>query len=172
MKPAALLLSEETLRERTVVSNEVDTKYLQQVITDCQETHVQELIGTPLYKRLVAGVDAGDLSNDEKELLDDYITNVLMFYVLSELPMALSYKFTNKSLLKKTAENAESASMSDIERVMKYYMNKAEFHAQRTIKYLCEKTESGSLFPQYTEYTKDLKPKRKGYKCAFVLKNC
>jgi hypothetical protein len=169
MKPVAYLLSEETLRERTVISKDVDTKYLNQVIWDCQETHVQELIGTPLYKRLVEGVNAEDLTSDEKELIDDYITNVLCFRVLSELPMVLGYKFTNKNLLKKTAENAEGASMSDIRDVMEYYMNKAEYHSQRTIKYLCDKTSTGSVFPQYSEYTKDLKPAKRGYRCSIVL---
>jgi hypothetical protein len=167
MKPTVHFLSEETLKARTVVSNNVDTKLLNQTIWDCQERLIQPILGTDLYARLQAGIDADNLTQNEKDLLDKYIANALMFYVMAELPIILGYKFYNKSVLKKTAENAESASMSEIADLMKYYTNKAEFYEEQTIKYL-KKTASASIFPEYFNCS-DIPQKDSGYSCSIVL---
>jgi hypothetical protein len=169
MKPVAYFLSEATLKERTVVSNNVDTKLLNQTIWDCQEQYIQPMLGDALYTRLVTGIDAEDLTAQEEALINDYITNALIFYVMAELPMVLGYKFYNKNILKKTAEGSESLSMSEIADLMKYYKNKAEFYAQRAIKYL-EENASETLFSQYYD-SEDIMPESSGYKCAFVLNN-
>jgi hypothetical protein len=170
MKPTVYLLSEDTLRERTVVSANVDTKFINAAIWDVQESQIQELLGTKLYKRLCEGVDLNNLTADEKTLLDDYVTNVLMFLVLAELPMILGYKFYNKNVLKKTAENAETASMSELVDLINFYKNKAEFYEQRTIRYLCETIKADKTkFTQYQESEQDVKAKKRGYRCAINL---
>ena len=170
-KPKVYLLSEETLKDRTILNANVDTKFINQTIWDCQETHVQELVGTDLYVRLLTGVDQNNLTSDESELLDDYLTNVMLFRVLSEIPMVLSYKFLNKGVLKKTAENAESASMSELADIMKHYQNKAEFYEQRTIKYLQETILNDQT--KFTEYQKceafKMNGKRRGYRSTISL---
>jgi len=167
MKPIAYFLSEETLKERTVVSAHVDTKLLNQAIWDVQERVMQPILGTTLYNRLVAGIDAEDLTAEETTLLEDYLTNAMLFYVIAELPYMLGYKFHNKNVLKKTAENAEAASMSELADVMKYYMNKAEFYEQRAIVFLKEQYKLG-IFPEYAECY-DMPPNQSGYRCGIVL---
>jgi hypothetical protein len=171
MKPNVYLLSEETLKQRTVVSDNLDTKLLQQVIWDCQESTLQTLIGTPLYNRLIAGVIANTLTVDEQELLNDYLTNVMVFLVLSELPMVLGYKFYNKNILKKTAENAEAASMTELVELMKYYKNKSEFYQERAIKYILRRYNDDSVFTEYLDTTESdhIVPKKSGYKSTIVL---
>lgn len=167
MAATAYFLSEETLKSKTVVSENLDTKILNQTIWLVQEERIQQAIGTDLYNRLQAGIIASDLTADETTLLNNYITNVMVFYVMAELPMVLGFKFYNKNILKKSADNAEAATMTELADIMSYYQNKAEFFEARLIKYL-QDTASNTVFPEYFECT-DLLPKKKAYKCSIVL---
>lgn len=171
MKPSVLFISEETLKERTVVNNNVDSKFLQQCIWTVQEEQLHPLLGTGLYKRLQEGITATNLTDDEKELLNDYVTNVMLFYVLAELPTVLGFKFYNKNILKQTSENVESASMSDLAYLINHYKSKAEFFSERMKRYVLQKFSEGK-FQQYLNQdakADTILPKRQTYSCGIVL---
>jgi hypothetical protein len=169
MKPNAHFISEETLKATTAVSDEIDSKFLNQAIWTSQVENIQPILGSTLYKRLVAGIVADDLTEKEIELLRDYITPVHCFYVMSELAMILPFKFTNKNVLKKTAEGADAISMSEIAELQSYYKNKAEFFEQRAINWIvAERVEDASVFPEYAE-CEDMSAKKTGYRCSIVL---
>jgi hypothetical protein len=88
---------------------------------------------------------------------------------MSEIPMAISYKLTNKSVLTGTSETAQTASMAELLDIIPYYKKKGEYYEQRAIQYLKEKFV---LFPEYTNYGPGLdviRPKRLGYSCSIPL---
>ena len=48
----SLLISVAELKTNTIISGNIDDKYLLPAIMTCQEVHLEDLIGTALYHRL------------------------------------------------------------------------------------------------------------------------
>jgi hypothetical protein len=131
--------------------------------------YILPALGTSLYERLQDGVDCGNLNCNEKSLLDDYIVDCLINYVLSELPQGLSYQFYNKGLVRKSSENTELPSMQDMIDIANRYKARAEFYKQRLIKYL---KQNQTLYPEYLNYGAGydaIKPENDGYTASIWL---
>jgi hypothetical protein len=94
------------------------------------------MLGTALYNCLQDGIDCKDLDCDEETLLNEYITPTLVYQVMAELPMALSYQFYNKGVVKKSGEGQTEPSASELTEVAQRYQARAEFYRQRLMKYL------------------------------------
>ena len=111
-----LFISVNTIKERSGLHNNVDEKLVNPEILASQDMFILPCLGTALYNRLQDGIVADDLTALEQDILDTYITPTLVYYVLSELPMGLSYQFYNKGLIRKSGDGQENPSASEIGR--------------------------------------------------------
>lgn len=170
MRPNVLLISEETLKSRTIISDNIDPKILRQTIIMVQEEKILNCLGSKLYDHLITAINDSTLTDDEKILIEDYVTPVMSWYCLAELPMAIGVKFYNRNVLRKTGDNDVNLSMSELTDVMNYYKNKGEFQEQRLINYL--RQNAPQKFPVYLQWGfafDTIRPKRTGYTCPFVI---
>jgi hypothetical protein len=143
-----LFISVDTIKERTGLHANVDEKLILPEILTAQDMYILPALGTGLYERLQDGVAANNLTANEADLIDRYITNCLVYYVMSELPMGLSYQFYNKGVVRKSSDNTDLPSAQDMIDVADRYRSRAEFYKQRLVKYL--KQASGTvIFPLY-----------------------
>lgn len=143
-----LFISVQTIKDRTGLHNNVDDKLINPEILTAQDMYILPTLGSGLYNRLQDGIQNQDLSSEESVLLDTYITPCLVYLVMSELPMGLSYQFYNKGLIRKSGEGQENPSASDMIDVADRYKTRAEFYRQRLLKYLKEKGRT-NVFPLY-----------------------
>jgi len=143
-----LFISVQTIKDRTGLHNNVDDKLINPEILTAQDMYILPALGTGLYERLQTGIQDQDLTNNEATLLDTYITPCLVYFVMSELPMGLSYQFYNKGMIRKSGEGQENPSASDMIDVADRYKSRAEFYKQRLVKYLKEKSGT-NMFPLY-----------------------
>lgn len=146
MSANVLFINETTLKSRTGISDAIDSKQLKPHIKLAQDMYLQTALGSALYLRLQSGVEAGNLTANETVLLDTYITDCLVWYTMSLLPMALGYQFFSKGVLQKTAEESNAPSRSDLELISSSYKSTAEFYKQRLINYL---RENYTLYSEY-----------------------
>jgi len=146
MSANVLFINETTLKSRTGISDAIDSKQLKPHIKLAQDMYLQTALGSTLYLRLQAGVEADNLTVNETILLDNYITDSLVWYTMSLLPMALGYQFFSKGVLQKTAEESNAPSRGDLELIASSYKSTAEFYKQRMINYLREN------YTMYSEY--------------------
>ena len=100
------------------------------------------------YNKIIDDVDAGTITGDYKSLLDDYIIDCLLYYVLASLPAALSYQFWNKGVLRKNGESTELPSMSELIDISDKYRIRAEWYGERLNKYL-KHYSTTSFLPEY-----------------------
>lgn len=148
MSRNTLFISVKTIKERTGLHANVDEKLVLPEILTAQDMYILPALGTGLYNRLQDGIDASNLTADETDLLDTYITNCLVYFVMSELPMGLSYQFYNKGVVRKNSENTELPSAQDMIDVANRYKARAEFYKQRLVKYL-RQSSTTTKFPTY-----------------------
>ena len=131
-----LLISEKTIKENSLVSNNVDSKYIQNSIRTAQDISLQPIIGSKLFKRLCEGVANNDLTELETELVRTYIQPILINAVMSDLILQLTFKFRNLGAVQTTDTNVIVPSLKDLQYIREDYNNKAAFYMNRLSDYL------------------------------------
>lgn len=154
MSKNILLISPETLKERSSVHGNVDAKLIYNDIKFAQDLYIPRLLGTALYDKLqtlISNNTIGDAGNvNYKRLLDEYLADVLIYYTLSELPVSLSYQFWNKGVVRKQGESTTQPSMSELVDLADKYKNRAEHYAQRMRLWVVQNAGSpNNWFPEY-----------------------
>lgn len=142
------LISEKTLKENSVINNNVDGMYVLPAIEYSQDAGLQPLIGTKLYNRLMDMVEDGTIGNNEdyKYLLDEYITPFLLNKVTAEIQIPLAFKLRNQGVVQQTGENTYVPSLKDMQYVTQNYENKANFYGNRLSDFL---RANRSKYPEY-----------------------
>lgn len=167
MSKNILFISEQKLKDTTFLSDNVDPKQLLPTVKAAQDRYVHTLLGTALYTRLQNDVTANTVAGDYKILLDDYLTDVLIWYTLSEIPMPLLFKMLNKGVVTRTGETMQVTSTTDALSMVKWCRDWAEWYAQRAADYLCANSEkypeyinpgssADTIMPDTTQYTSGL----------------
>lgn len=143
-----LFISVNDIKLRTGLTANVEEKLVLPEIYTSQDMYILPALGTALYTRLLAGIVANNLTATEQTLIDTYITPTLVFYVMAELPMGLSFQFYNKGVIRKNDERATEPNVQELIEVSDKYRGRAEFYKERLVRYL--KEESGrNTFPEY-----------------------
>jgi hypothetical protein len=175
MSANILMISEQSFKDFTIASNNIDLKNLTQIIKMTQDRYIHSLCGSALYNKILNLISTGDITlvgnAKYKTLLDDFLTDTLFNYVLGELPMAMQYKFVNKGVVKKTSENSEQPTYAELQSISKYYQGYAEWYAERTINYL---TANSETYPEYLNPGSDITaiwPTSNQYRTAINLGN-
>lgn len=160
-----LLISEKTIKENSLVSNNVDGKYIQNAIRTAQDISLQPIIGQKLFERLCNGVSNQNLSELETNLISTYIQPILLNVVMSDLVLQLTYKFRNMGTVQTTDTNITVPSLHELEYIRNDYNLKAQFYMGRLSDYLeanCSKfkdypgCDCGKLKAKRTAYKNNL----------------
>jgi len=169
MSANILFISEQVLKDRSLLQDNVDPKLIKPTIKQAQDMYIEPILGTGIYRELQEQIADNDVSQLNKTLLDNYITDCLCWFVASEMVMSLGYKLTNKNVLKKTSENSETSSISDLFDLMNYYKNKGEWYAQRITNYLCENNTDYPLYDNPGTGVDIIQPNSTSYSTGMYL---
>ena len=149
MSRKVLFITPQTIKERTGLHANVDEKLVNPEIMTTQDMYILPILGTALYSRLQTGIEDNTLTDKEADLIDTYITPTLVYFVLSELPMGISFQFYNKGLVRKTGTDQTEPNMADIVDVSNRYKARAEFYRNRLMLYVKETASKGVHFQEY-----------------------
>lgn len=149
MSKKVLFITPQTIKERTGLHANVDEKLVNPEILTAQDMYILPILGTGLYLRLQTAIEENTLTDKEADLIDTYITPALVYYVLSELPLGISFQFYNKGLIRKTGADQTEPNMADIVDVSNRYKARAEFYRNRLMLYVKETASKGVHFQEY-----------------------
>jgi len=171
MSKNVLLIDENILKERASIHSNIDPKLLYPEIKAAQDMYIEPVLGTNLFNKIVDEVDAGTISGDYKDLLDDYIIAALIYFVLSSLPEAISFQFWNKGVVRKQGDNTELPSMSDLVSLSDKYRVRAEWYAQRLNNYLKANADENFLseYVNGNDTLSDILPEQNSYSLPIWL---
>lgn len=165
-----LFINEDTLKDYTILSDNIDFKQLRPEIIAIQDIYILPLLGTGLYDQLKSEITASSVSAHNQTLLDTYIQPTLIWHIMAYSPIALNFKYTNKGIGQKNTESMNGATLDDMANILGEYQKRAEYYAERLTNYLVEK--SPSLFPLYLNPGSGVDtvyPKRTGYSSQISL---
>ena len=133
MSKNIIFITETLFKERTGASNAIDGKQIFPMIKVAQDLYIQPTLGSRLYKRLQLGIESDNLTDNEKTLLDEYVTDTLIWYTMSMLPLIMGFQLFSKGFLQKTSEESQAPSRSDLELIEQKYKSMAEFYNTRMV---------------------------------------
>ena len=159
-------ISETYLKNNSPMSLNIEPYLLNMSIIDAQELHIQNVLGSILYKKLKSIIKS-DHSIDPsyanyKTLLIDYVQPALVQWTIYECIPYLRYKLMNKGVQSQNSDNSTAADLDELKFIQSSTANRAEFYTQRIADYLLE---NFTLFPEYTAATDidDIKPSSDAY---------
>jgi len=164
---SVIFISETYLKDSSYIDENVDVKLLRNSILETQEMRIRGIVGTALYDELGTQITANTKTTLNNTLLDSYIKPALKYWVLLDSALILTFKVMNKSIVKRTAENTETIQVTDLDRLMNFFKDRAEYYSERITKYLIENESSYPLFtnpgdgidteyPKFNNYTQGL----------------
>jgi len=166
---AVIFISEQALKDNSIINENVDMKVLLPVIKLAQEKYMLPILGTGLYNELKTQITAASITVLNKTLLDDYIQPALIWWIMSEAPMPLTYKFMNKSVATRSSENANAASLNDLLKLEERFKDNAEWYSQRITNYLLQNIQSYPLYSNPGSGIDTIVPKKTMYSTGMYL---
>lgn len=164
-----LFLTATYIKEYTPIDPNVDEKVIRIAIEEAQKVHIRKDIGSGLYDEIVTQINGSSLSSLNTTLLDSYIIPALKWWTLVEVAPYLQFRMTNKNITKKYSENSSSIDYNELDQFMSMITDKAQYHSQRLIDYLCANDTSYPLYinPGTTEDT--IYPRTTSYDSGIYL---
>lgn len=144
MSADTLLISTDTFKARTSLHTNVDPKLIRPDIKYAQDVYILPIMGTAQFLRLQAGIDGSNLTAAETTLLDDYITDTLIYFTLAEMGETLTFQFWNRGVQVKVGENNNQPTITELIDIRNRHRVRAEYYANRLKLYL---RENQSTFP-------------------------
>ena len=161
-----LLISSNTLKENSVLNANVDMKLVTPSIQYIQDTVLQGILGTRLYRELQRQVYDNDVKPEYAELLDDHIESILIYGVLSDVPVSLFLKLMNLSVGTSADEGLTSGSLKQVNFLREHYRQKMQFYMKRMDDFLCFNTRT---YPEFLAGKEDdMRPSREPYQTGIA----
>jgi len=149
-----LFVSEAYIKSFTPIGQLVDWSEVSPTAELCQDSFIQDILGTNFYVYLQGKYIAQTLTADETTLVSK-IKPALGHRAAEMCVPFINYQLKNKGLMTQTGDYAAGSDLDTVRYIRGEVMDRAEFYEQRLIKYLCE---NGSLFPEYQNDNDDDMP--------------
>jgi hypothetical protein len=136
------LITSEEIRLNTPMGGNVDSDKFVNFINDVQVLVLENVLGTKLFNKIITDFNANNLTGLYLQMFTDYIKPVLWHSVFAEYVKIGSIIVGNGGMYKHVAENAEVASMEDMNYIAKNSQSKADTYIDRLIRFLVDKEAS------------------------------
>lgn len=143
-----LFTTADFIRSVTIVSDNLQDKYILSSIREAQDIEFQQVIGTRLYQKLKLLVEDESILFDfnvhYRELLDK-AQYFIAYQTLANLTVNSTYKINNVGLNTISDDNVTTPSLSDTFKLSKYYVDKADHYKMMLQNWLLK---NKSYFPE------------------------
>jgi len=146
----ALFISIADLKAKSIIDGNTDADKLIHQIEVAQDMHIQNYLGGRLYDKLQDLILSGDIdlpaNSDYKDLRDDYIKPMLIWFTqLEYLPFAM-FKIDNGGINRHRGQESDTVDFRDVDRMQSKITDRAEFYTKRFLDYICFNSQR---FPEY-----------------------
>lgn len=149
---STFIISESKIRQFTDINDSLDTALIKNAVREAQDIHLQRIIGTNLYNKILSDIDAGTLTGDYSTLVNGYIQDFLLYAAYYETLEAIYLRPKNNGLLTPTGgENSINVDRTLFNQKRQSVENKMEYYADRLSNYI---SEEQNLFPELNNNNK------------------
>jgi len=157
MKKNALLIDENAFKLFIPVSANLDWDYLTPHVIVAQDKHIQPIIGTQLFQKIVDLIDSGtigDPANAEYDnLCHDFIAKCLCHSTMYEAYPSLPVKVLNNTIIRANLEDGDAIDLEESYNLRQNEKAIADFYAERLFAFL----EESNIIEYKSDNAEDLK---------------
>ena len=133
----ALFITRNDIIKNTPLQGSIDSDRLLPFIRTAQEKYILDLLGTVLYYKLQADIEAGTpFTGYYKDLMDDHIKPTLIWYSTVEYLPFSAVQFKSEGAVKHESEQSKSVSKIEVDYLLQKSMSNADYYATRLQNYL------------------------------------
>lgn len=133
----ALFITRNDIIKNTPLQGSIDSDRLLPFIRTAQEKYILDLLGTVLYYKLQADIEAGtNFTGYYKDLMDDHIKPTLIWYSTVEYLPFSAVQFKSEGAVKHESEQSKSVSKIEVDYLLQKSMSNADYYATRLQNYL------------------------------------
>ena len=151
---------------KTTIDKNTDPGLIDPNIIVAQDVNIQEILGYNLYTTIMDMVSASTIDSpgnaQYKLLLNNYIQPCLAHFTVWHSLPDIQYRLTNKAILNKTEEHAQSTGLKELIYLRDNVKHYADYYNQRIREYIIN---NPTYFPEYfqTVGIDRIRPKRTTY---------
>jgi hypothetical protein len=138
-----LFVSPADVIKRTGINGNVDRDQMIQFIKIAQDIHIQNILGTKLFKKI---------ASDYLTLFTDYIQDMVIHWAAIEILPYIHYKVANGGIYTKSAENGTTISKQDLDYLVQKERDIAEHYSRRFVDHMAYYS---SRYPEYNTSSND-----------------
>lgn len=163
-----VFISEQALKDNSIINDNVDMKVLTPTIKLVQEIYLTRLLGSGLYVDLQDKIKANTLNADEVFLMNAYIQPLMVWGIMKEAPVFMTYKYMNKGVEKMNSDNSQPAQLDELQMLVDKASDRFDWYSQRLINYLMANQQK---YPSYNliRALDDVPPTVRGYRSRVFL---
>ena len=147
-----LFVSPADVIKRTGINGNVDRDQMIQFIKIAQDIHIQNILGTNLFNKIAADIEADSLSGNYLTLFTDYIQDMVIHWAAIEILPYIHYKVANGGIYTKSAENGENITKQDLDYLVQKERDIAEHYSRRFVDHMAYYS---SRYPEYNTSSND-----------------
>jgi len=167
MNNNVLLISENAIKDNSVITANLEGKYIQSAIKNAQDTCLLPLLGSQLLNEIYAQVKDGEIEDRINVLLDDYIQPILLNASIANIIVNVSLKIKNMGLINTNDTNVSNINIKDVQWLKQQYDYNTNFYNNRCLEYLRHNRE---LYPEWPScYCNGMRGGSKNYHIGIVL---
>lgn len=151
----AHLISTSNLKKTSYISTNVDDLLLSTIITRVQDTVLESILGSQMFNHLLQAVNNNTLNNDERLLIDSFITPCLVAAVECRAVDMSTLEFRQIGVARVNSEGVNTVNEDELNRVFNSLKKDYNFYRERLIRFL---KLNHTIYPQYTTYYFSLYP--------------
>ena len=148
MKAYSLLISKDQLVNRTIINDNLDFDYFLPHLMVAQDLDLVQVLGQALFDWLAINVKEDTLSEDDKNLLDDYIAPFLAYASIVFALPTLGVKLVDSGVVQRLADDSQPLTLDDIDKIIDRQAVTRDSYRQRLIDYLYAHAD---LYPKFKE---------------------
>ena len=142
----ALFVSRDEIVKFTALNGNIDVDNFVQWVKVAQDIHIQNYLGTKLFKKINDDIVAGTLAGNYLSLTNVYVKPMLVHWAMVEFLPFAAYTIANKGVYKHNSENSDTVSKEEVDFLVEKERSIAENYTRRFIDYM---SFNNSLFPEY-----------------------
>jgi len=170
MATRTYILSATDFKKLTPAHRNVDDELIKQSIIACQDMFIEPIVGSGILDDVKANIaDLAAGTPDYTTLLEDYIHNAMLYWILAEITRPISYAYTNIGVQQKNSERSIPIEEEEIRRLENHYMSRAQFYGEKARKYLRENTSTYPLFDNPGNGYDVVHPNKRVYRTSIFL---
>lgn len=132
-----LLITEQSIKNITNISDNMAGKLLLTAIRESQEINLREILGDALLDELKRQVDENDVRETYNQLILQ-CQYFLAYQSCANICMITSVKIDNAGLQRVSDEKMEPLPVSEVNQIHDYYQKRADFYCERLQHYLLQ----------------------------------